>query len=35
MSANGERFLRFASDAFGGFTLVLGWPSRLERGAEK
>jgi hypothetical protein len=36
MSANGDRFLRFASDAFGGFTLMLGWPSRLERGgAEK
>ena len=36
MSPNGDRFLRFASDAFGGFTLMLGWPSRLEReGAEK
>ena len=35
MSANGDRFLRFASDAFGGFTLMLGWPSRLEREGEK
>ena len=36
MSPNGDRFLRFASDAFGGFTLMLGWPSRLEReGAEQ
>ena len=36
MSPDGNRFLRLASDAFGGFTLMLGWPSRLEReGAEK
>jgi len=36
VSPDGDRFLRFASDAFGGFTLMLGWPSRLEPdGAEK
>jgi hypothetical protein len=36
LTPNGDRFLRFASDAFGGFTLMLGWPSRLEpEGAEK
>ena len=36
VTPNGDRFLRFASDAFGGFTLMLGWPSRLEPdGAEK
>jgi hypothetical protein len=31
MSPDGDRFLRFASDAFGGFTFMLGWPSRPER----
>jgi hypothetical protein len=31
LTPNGDRFLRFASDAFGGFTLMLGWPSRLNR----
>jgi serine/threonine protein kinase len=36
VTPNGDRFLRIGSDAFGGFTLMLGWPSRLEPdGAEK
>jgi Tol biopolymer transport system component len=36
VTPNGDRFLRFASDAFGGFTFMLGWSSRLEAdGSEK
>ena len=36
MSPNGDRFFRFPADAFRGFTLMLGWSSRVERdGPEK
>ena len=34
VTPNGDRFLRIKSDVFEGFTLVIGWPSRLE-GSEK